>query len=158
MKKTLLALLCCSTILGSCTKTTDTTPTCGPVTTSAPATEVADLQAYITSKGITAQADSRGFFYTISQAGSDVHPNACSSVKANYSLHLTNGTEIETNYGVPFSLSGVIAGWQEGIPLVGEGGSIVLYLPPSLGYGNHAQSNIPANSILIFHVDLLKVN
>lgn len=156
MKKIILALLCSSTILGSCTKASDT-DTCATVQTTAPSSEVAALQSYISSNGITAQADNRGFFYTIIRPGSDVHPNPCSTVKTNYTLRLTNGTQVEANNNVSFILGNVIAGWQEGIPLIGEGGSIVLYLPPSLAYGSQGSDNIPANSMLVFYVDLISV-
>ncbi|HAD33478.1 MAG TPA: FKBP-type peptidylprolyl isomerase, partial [Chitinophagaceae bacterium] len=57
--------------------------------------------------------------------------------------------------GVSFGLDGLIVGWQEGIPLIGAGGKIKLYLPPSLAYGSNANGNIPANSSLIFDIDLL---
>ena len=55
-------------------------------------------------------------------------------------------------------LSQVVVGWQQGIPLIAPGGNITLYLPPSLAYGPQAQTGIPANSILIFKIDLLGIN
>lgn len=156
MKKTIIALFSCSVAFASCTKNTDSV-SCAPVETTAPASEVAVLQSYISAKGITAQADSRGFFYTILSQGSEVKPDPCSSVKVNYTLHLTNGTDVEANNGVTLSLGSVIAGWQEGLPLIGEGGSIALYLPPSLAYGSQPSGKVPANSNLIFHIDLVDV-
>ena len=42
--------------------------------------------------------------------------------------------------------------------LIAPGGSITLYLPPSLAYGSTAVGSIPANSILVFTIDLLAVN
>lgn len=155
MKKTIIALLAGAAMFGSCTKDADNT--CPTVETTAPATEVAALQAYISSNGITSQADSRGFFYTIAGQGSDLRPTACSDVRVNYTLRLTNGMEVEANNGVSFNLSGLIPGWQEGLPLIGEGGSITLYLPPSLAYGSRASGNIPANSNLVFQIDLVDV-
>ncbi len=53
---------------------------------------------------------------------------------------------------------GVIAGWVKGLTGMKVGGRRELIIPPSLAYGNHAQSAIPANSTLIFDVDLLKVS
>ena len=49
-------------------------------------------------------------------------------------------------------------GWQAAIPLIAPGGSITLYLPSSLAYGARAQNGTPANSILIFKIDLIRVN
>ena len=55
---------------------------------------------------------------------------------------------------VSFPLSGVIKGWQQGIPGMKVGGRRELIIPPSLGYGSTAQSKIPANSTLVFVIDL----
>ena len=156
MKKTLLAILCCSAVLSSCTKATENT--CAPVDITAPASEVAALQSYINSKGITAIADPHGFFYTISRQGSDVRPGTCSRVTATYTLRLTNGTQVQAGNGVTFSLGRTIAGWQEGMPLIGEGGMMTLYLPPSLAYGAAGSPpDIPGNSNLVFDIELLDV-
>ena len=126
---------------------------CSPVTITAPPSEVETLRAYLTANNITASEDSRGFFYTINTAGS-TKPTVCNTVTVNYSGKLTDGTQFDAANNVTFSLSRLIVGWQEGIPLIGTGGSITLYLPPSLGYGSTAYGDIPANSILIFNIDL----
>jgi peptidylprolyl isomerase len=55
---------------------------------------------------------------------------------------------------VSFPLSGVIKGWQQGIPGMRVGGRRELIIPPSLAYGSTAQSKIPANSTLVFVIDL----
>jgi FKBP-type peptidyl-prolyl cis-trans isomerase FkpA len=127
---------------------------CDAPTTTAPANEVTTLANYISSNSISAVKDDRGFYYNIQSAGGD-KPDACSTVRVNYSGALTNGSVFDSANDVSFPLANLIVGWQQGIPLVGKGGKIILYLPPSLGYGSNAQSGIPANSILIFTIELL---
>ncbi len=60
-------------------------------------------------------------------------------------------------FTTPLSTGSVIPGWVQGIQGMKVGGRRVLIIPPSLGYGATAQSGIPANSTLVFVVDLLKV-
>lgn len=59
---------------------------------------------------------------------------------------------------ISFSLNQVIPGWREGIPGMKEGGRRLLIVPPNLAYGSQALPGIPANSTLVFVVDLIKVN
>jgi peptidylprolyl isomerase len=55
---------------------------------------------------------------------------------------------------VSLPLSGVIKGWQQGIPGMKIGGRRELIIPPGLAYGPTAQAKIPANSTLVFVIDL----
>lgn len=57
---------------------------------------------------------------------------------------------------VPFSLQSVVKGWTYGLSGVKVGSRVLLEIPPSLGYGDQAQANIPANSTLYFVVDIIK--
>jgi FKBP-type peptidyl-prolyl cis-trans isomerase len=154
MKKSLLLLCLLAAGVTGCQKQDDL---CSVVTTTAPAGEVAELQAYITDNHIEADKDSRGFFYTIPAPGSGTRPTACATVTVNYTGKLTSGFQVDAASNISFNLKQLISGWQEGLPLIAKGGRIILYLPPSLAYGAQANGNIPANSILIFSVELLDV-
>jgi FKBP-type peptidyl-prolyl cis-trans isomerase FkpA len=72
-----------------------------------------------------------------------------------------NGTifqsSLDTGQTVSFPLSGVIAGWSQGIPGMKVGGTRRLLIPASLAYGSQAQNGIPANSDLVFDVTLHKI-
>ncbi|WP_338876994.1 FKBP-type peptidyl-prolyl cis-trans isomerase [Spirosoma sp. SC4-14] len=129
-----------------------------PVTEKAPQGEIDQLKQFIESNKIDAKADERGFYYSIQKPGSGAKPTVCSEVSVNYRGELTNGSSFDSGNDVRFGLNQLIVGWQEGIPLIAPGGSITLYLPPSLAYGSMEQPGIPANSILVFKIDLLKAN
>jgi FKBP-type peptidyl-prolyl cis-trans isomerase FkpA len=150
-------------VLSSCLKDkTSTTNNCVTNTTGIPtSTEISDLQAYLTSKNITnATQDSRGFFYVITNAGAGATPSSSSTVIVKYVGTLTNGNEFDRNRnagGETFPLNQLIKGWQYGIPLIKKGGSITLYLPPTLAYGCTAAGSIPPGSTLIFTIDLVDV-
>lgn len=154
MKK-LFVVLASVMVLASCMKDN---AECSAVNVKAPATEVDALRTYLEDNNITATEDARGFFYMISNAGSGNKPTPCNAITVNYQGRLTNGTVFDQANNVGFYLSSLILGWQEGIPLIAPGGSITLYIPPSLGYGNQTAGTIPPNSNLIFTIDLIAVN
>ena len=145
-------------LLTSCQSADQTPCESTPVTIQAPDKEVAQLKQFIESGRIKSTADKRGFYYTIQKPGSGEKPTVCSTVSVNYEGHLTNGTRFDSGQDVKFGLNQLIVGWQEGIPLIAPGGRVTLYLPPSLAYGDQEQGEIPANSILIFQIDLLAIH
>jgi FKBP-type peptidyl-prolyl cis-trans isomerase FkpA len=131
---------------------------CNPLTIVADSAETVALQDYLNSKAISATKDPRGFFYIIAQQGdTGKRPSVCSTVKTSYTGRLTNGQQFSASNSYQSPLNGLILGWQEGLPLIGKGGSITLFIPPSLAYGAVAKDNVPANSILTFSIELLDV-
>ena len=130
----------------------------------APASEVIQLEAYLASATITATKHCSGMYYTIDAAGSGATATICSTISVKYKGQLTNGPVFDqSTTAVNFQLNGLIEAWKKGIPLIKTGGKIKLYCPPSLAYGNQDVRNgagvvvIPANSILIFEVELVGV-
>lgn len=85
-----------------------------------------------------------------------------SNVTVRYTGWLPNGTRFDTNVGgnpfpTPIGVGAVIDGWDEGLLGMMPGGKRRLIIPPSLGYGSRANGSIPANSILVFDVEVLTV-
>ena len=145
-------------LLSSCSKQNDDFCNYDACAVSAPASEVTQLEAYLASAAITATKHCSGMYYTIDAAGSGATATICSTVSVKYKGQLTNGNVFDqATTPVSFQLGGLIEAWKKGIPLIKPGGKIKLYCPPSLAYGNQAVGTIPANSILIFEVELVGV-
>ena len=86
-------------------------------------------------------------------------------VEVHYTGWLTNKTKFDSSHDhgdQPFSFTlgkgMVIKGWDEGVAGMKEGGKRKLTIPAEMGYGERATGPIPANSTLIFEVELLKVD
>ena len=156
MKKILVASLALLMLATACKKKNDgcSYDACAVV---APQAEINSVQDYLTQKGITgAVQHCSGAWYKILDPGSGASAGACSAVTATYRGILTNGSQFDAGTAT-FSLSQVIRGWTNLMPLIKAGGRIVMYIPPSLAYGSSASGNIPANSILVFDVTLIAV-
>ncbi len=117
------------------------------------------IKQYISDNNLNATATGSGLYYVISTQGTGAQPNSGSTVTVKYKGYLTNGTVFDQtgNSGASFGLGNVIKGWQEGIPLFKKGGKGMLLIPSALGYGDQAQGSIPANSVLIFDIELMDV-
>jgi len=114
------------------------------------------MEDYIEQNNITlTRTTANGVGVVIDIQGTDTPPSSA-TVRVNYRGYLTNNNEFDANNNISFSLRQVIAGWTEGIPEFGRGGSGTLFIPSELGYGSRGSGNsIPPNADLIFEVDLL---
>ncbi len=119
------------------------------------------IDSYITSKSITgtvADPGGYGVKYKVNLAGTGIYPIVDDSVKLTYTLKLLpSETLVEGPKTVTRLLGAEIPGWQIGIPLIKEGSSATFFVPSGWGYGSFGQQNVPANSNLIYEIDLLKV-
>ncbi len=98
-----------------------------------------------------------GLQYRIIAPGSAVQPESTDHVRVNYVGTFIDGVQFDANDDISFGLDQVIAGWTEGLQLIGEGGTIDLAIPANLAYGNFDRPTIPGGSTLLFTVDLLEV-
>lgn len=89
-------------------------------------------------------------------------PTATSTVTVHYRGTLIDGTEFDSSIarGEPatFTLDRVIPGWVEVLQLMKPGEKWTVVMPPELGYGENSPTPaIPANSVLIFEIELISI-
>ncbi len=130
------------------------------VTTDYTAKNEQEIKDYIAKNNLTAQRTTDGLYYVINTQGTGTQPTATSNVTVAYKGYFTNGSIFDqsNSAGISFGLNQVIQGWTEGIPYFKAGGSGILLIPSSLGYGPNDYSTIPGGSVLIFDINLISVN
>ncbi len=114
---------------------------------------------YIEDNNLDAIEGDRGLFYVIDNQGSGESPTISSSVTVAYTGYFTDGGVFDQSGagGITFPLTGVIEGWQIGIPLFQEGGTGTLLIPSAIAYGPNGTSGIPGNTVILFDIDLIDV-
>lgn len=147
MKKYLLLLAVFVTVFSSCSK--DSFDPAKQATK-----DDAAIQAYISANNISATKDPSGVYYQVITPGTGAYPTINSLITVNYSGKLLNGTVFDSGSINSTALNSLVKGWQYGLPHINTGGRILLLIPSALGYGNTTAGSIPANSVLIFTVDL----
>jgi FKBP-type peptidyl-prolyl cis-trans isomerase len=89
------------------------------------------------------------------------HPQPDSVVTVNYEGRLITGKVFDSSYvkkqPLTIALDAVVPGWREAIPLMRVGETWQFVLPAELGYGEADMGPIPAGSVLLFKIELLKV-
>lgn len=104
-----------------------------------------------------------GLQYEDIVVGTGAKPEKGKEVTVHYTGKLEDGSvfdsSVEKNKPFKFKIGigQVIKGWDEGVMGMQVGGKRKLIIPAELGYGDRAAGKIPANSVLIFDVELLEV-
>lgn len=131
------------------------------------------LKAYFAKNKITPIKTASGLYYTIKGEGSGEKAMAGDTVSMNYTGTLLDGTKFDSNEDTAFhhvqpyqfvlGRGVVIKGWDEGVAQLSPGAKATFYIPSGMAYGAQARpggganpKGIPANSILLFDVQLLK--
>ncbi|GAM72226.1 FKBP-type peptidyl-prolyl cis-trans isomerase fkpA precursor [Vibrio ishigakensis] len=107
------------------------------------------------------QQTESGLLYQVETQGEGPTPKETDVVKVHYVGTLTDGTQFDSSVerGEPatFPLNRVIPGWTEGVQLMNVGSKYKFVIPPELAYGDQESPAIPANSTLVFEVELLGI-
>jgi FKBP-type peptidyl-prolyl cis-trans isomerase FklB len=102
-----------------------------------------------------------GLQYEVIVAGDGAMPTLSDTVTTHYHGTLIDGEVFDSSVdrGEPasFPVNGVISGWTEALQLMPVGSKWRLYVPADLAYGPQQRGSIPANSTLIFEVELLEI-
>lgn len=99
-----------------------------------------------------------GLAYKIEKPGAEPKVALGDTITAKYVLSLPNGQELESSEETfPLQQGSLIKGWLEGIPLIGEGGKIRLFVPGDLAYGSQGYGRIAPNQALQFEIEVTKV-
>ncbi len=114
-----------------------------------------------TAKGVVTTAS--GLQYTIVKEGDTkaASPSLKDRVTVHYRGRLLDGTEFDNSdkhqQAATFRLDGVLKGWREALQLMKPGAQWRVFLPPELAYGDNTPQSIPPGSMLVFDVELVRV-
>jgi len=113
--------------------------------------------------GLDTLTTESGLQYIVLEEGSGPKASYGRNVSVHYTGYLTDGSKFDSSVerGTPFRFEQgagkVIKGWDEGVCLIKKGGKARLIIPPELGYGKRDIGPIPANSTLIFDIEITDV-
>lgn len=118
------------------------------------------LEKNKTAEGVKVTAS--GLQYKVEKEGDGPMPKKEDTVKCHYTGTLAaDGTKFDSSVdrGQPaeFPVAGVIPGWTEALQMMKVGSKYKLFIPAELAYGASGRPGIPANSALIFDVELLEI-
>lgn len=141
------------------------------------AEESKTIEAYLKEKGLKGTKTASGLYYVIEREGTGEATTPNTTMSVDYAGYLLDGTLFDTSIPeiakannifneqrpyeplpVSVGMGQVIPGWDEGLLLLKKGSKAKFIIPSPLGYGeNGAGSSIPANSILVFDVEVKNV-
>ena len=171
MKYVLASLLLTTALLG-CRKEEEAPCTRTPGNTTASTTEEAMVLSYLSVNGITnaLELENSGMYYVIDAPGNNTKPGMCTNVNVRYTGKFADNRVFDPAPGsgltvntANFTLGDLIEAWKRALPLIGEGGKLRLFVPPSLGYGANGVFDsrtglfiIPSNAMLVFELELVR--
>ena len=126
------------------------------------------LTKFAADNNLTTTDLGNGLYAVIDEPGTGQNPTINDRVRVNYNgkfITLNNQNklvegesfDLSSSEGITFPLTGVIEGWQIGIPAFKTGGTGQLLIPSHLAYGTTGQGSIPPNTVLLFDIELLEI-
>jgi len=142
--------------LAACGDDGEPTPPPSTATTIEATTFAPSLGIDLSAAGWTRTATGLYYRTLASPAGTAAAVANGQRVSVRYTGWLASGAQFESStYAFVLGAGDVIAGWDQGIVGMRVGERRQLLIPPALGYGARANGPIPANSVLVFNVEVL---
>jgi FKBP-type peptidyl-prolyl cis-trans isomerase FkpA len=118
------------------------------------------IENFIKKSGVKYKKSETGLYYSILEEGEGDFIKLTDEVSFTYEGKLLNGEIFDgENKRTPikFLVSDLIQGWQEALLSMKKGSKVKLVVPPQLGYGDYKLEDIPVNSVLYFHLEVVDV-
>jgi len=102
-----------------------------------------------------------GVQYRIIEEGDGPRPGLDSKVSVHYRGSKLDGREFDSSFarGTPeeFTVNAVLKGWQEVLPLMKQGATWQIFIPPELAFGNRGNPPVGPNEALMFDLKLVEL-
>jgi FKBP-type peptidyl-prolyl cis-trans isomerase len=119
------------------------------------AQQPAMIDAYIAKSGKKFTKTASGLFASIEKPGQGASPKMGESWMVNYRGTFLDGKEFDKGSNTEMPLGQMIPGFNEALTLLKAGGKGVFVIPSQMAYGDQGRGPIPANSVLVFEVEVL---
>lgn len=146
--KTFISFLILSLVLFSCNK----------IETSQDLIDDKIITDYLSTNKLKAVKTNNGLYYSIDSIGVGKKVNPTNTIYVKYTGKLTNDSIFDQNInGTYLSLKTAINGFREGASYFNVGGKGRLFIPSKLAYGKNSVGKVPANSVLIFYIEIIEI-
>lgn len=116
------------------------------------------ISEYLSSKKINAIKTSSGLYYILDSIGQGKKVNLTNTIYVKYTGKLINDSIFDQSLnGTYLSLKTAINGFREGASYFNVGGKGRLFIPSKLAYGKNSVGKVPANSVLIFDIEIIEI-
>lgn len=117
------------------------------------------LESNKTKTGIVVMPS--GVQYRVIEEGEGSRPTMESTVRVHYRGSKMDGREFDSSFarGVPeqFGVNAVLQGWQEVLPLMKQGATWQIFVPPELAFGERGNAPVGPNEALMFDLKLVEI-
>lgn len=122
------------------------------------AIDIEKITDYLDENNLVAESLPSGVYYIIEEEGIGSYPTLDSLIDVQYVGTYLSGSEFDSGTLSDYQLGGLIMGWRVALPLFREGSRGTIFIPSGLGYGSADYHGIPANSVLVFDINLISVS